>query len=162
MTTDVDLSSDEKDPDLHYREWLIPMLPQVLDLPVDDLFSGPRLPRWILHERVDSTAMLSAFEAYVHYRPLNEHPYFWNFYNLEHAGRGDSVVYRGRVYKPTVLPTSSYSISKPCDRNGCQRCIDRRPGYVFRWYHPAWSKRYIEDIKKETSWKPSQKEAKRT
>ena len=154
LPTDVDSQNDHAN-DL---ERLI-QIPQSLDLPVDDVFSGPRFPRWIPHKQVDSTAMLQAFEEYVKDRPQNEHTYFSNLYNLEHAGRGDPIVVGGIELKVTTLPTSRSSISKPCERDGCRRCIYRMRGFVFHWYHPAWSKHYIENAKKENCWKPGQKEA---
>ena len=92
------------------------------------------LPRWIDDSTVDSHAMLSAYlwfrwkypqEA----RSVGPLPIFEHFYSAE---MGDLA----------VAPEGTVEVF--CKIPGCERCLQGRGGYMFRWYDSRWVSKYRE------------------
>ena len=125
------------------------------------LLYGPTLPRWVPNKRVDSIAMLSAFLAFKEIGDPDDHDYLSNFYMIEHKSKPIVSVQVGTMesaktfvvnkVRPPNLP------SRPCKVSGCIRCTIEQGGYMFRWYHSAWSNNYSK-LARTGSWAPGEDE----
>jgi hypothetical protein len=87
------------------------------------------MPVWIDNWRVDSCAMLSAYLATPQ---LEEQPYYGQLFMKVHDSDFQHLLVHPRAVR--VLK---------CQEVACTRCINRKGGYVFRWYHSSWEDNYI-------------------
>ena len=83
-------------------------------------------PRW-LEEDVDSQAMLSAYQWYLHV-------------SKKTMGPLPMIVHRSAFTEPPPAPTGTINIL--CTTESCERCLSGKGGYRFRWYSRHWIDRY--------------------
>ena len=95
-------------------------------------------PRWIDDARVDSAAMLSAFEAFCAREPDRSREFQSLFV----------IVHRSTFAVPPAwtLP------SRQCNASNCRRCEAGSGGYQFRWWHQSWEQDY-ERLSRPGAWK---------
>ena len=95
-------------------------------------------PRWIDDARVDSAAMLSAFEAFCAREPDRSREFQSLFV----------IVHRSTFAVPPAwtLP------SRQCNASNCRRCEAGAGGYQFRWWHQSWEQDY-ERLSRPGAWK---------
>ena len=100
-------------------------------------------PIWIDNLRVDSTAMLMAYQSTVTPRspwygrlPLEVHRM------IDHHGTRT-------VCPPSVLP-------RPCRTPGCFRCQVGQGGYAFRRFHPSWLRLCLQRKRGNVTWTPGE------
>ena len=112
--------------------------------------SNMALPRWVLSERVDSVAMLQAFQEWRATDPE---------LSLElQLSEGLPVV----NHSPEVPAPDWELIDIPCPRPlFCQRCREGRAGYTFRWFSVLWLDRYLY-WRRDGTWLPGDPEGYRT
>ena len=101
-------------------------------------------PRWIDDARVDSAAMLSAFEAFC----VREPEYSRGFQDLF------VIVHRCnyQIAPAWTLP------SRRCQAMQCRRCEQGSGGYQFRWWHRSWESDY-EKLCRPGAWKRNELQA---
>ena len=101
-------------------------------------------PRWIDDARVDSAAMLSAFEAFC----VREPDYSRGFQDLF------VIVHRCnyQIAPAWTLP------SRRCQALSCRRCEQGSGGYQFRWWHRSWESDY-EKLCRRGAWKRNELQA---
>ena len=107
------------------------------------------LPRWIDDDTCDSGAMLSAYVKY-HICAEQDEVKVCAFSDLY------MVVHWPQDAPPPSLVLSGEEVpmsTKPCSVPLCQRCMQGKGGYVFRWYHPAWEATYLRG-RREGAWTP--------
>ena len=83
-------------------------------------------PRW-LEEDVDSQAMLSAYQWYLHV-------------SKKTMGPLPMIVHRSAFTEPPPAPKGTINIL--CTTESCERCLSGKGGYRFRWYSRHWIDRY--------------------
>lgn len=103
-----------------------------------------QLPRWIDSWKVDSAAMLSAYLSVARD-------------TAEHYGKLTMYIHNMDYHGVRATPCRAVS-EAPCTQQECTRCITKRGGYVFRWYHPSWEKKYVELRRHPDAWKPGDPE----
>ena len=96
------------------------------------------LPRWIDDARVDSAAMLAAFEGYLAQYPESM-AQFQSLFVITHCCPDN-------MSPAWTLPT------RKCTEKECRRCQTRRGGYQFRWWHRTWEADY-ERLCRPGAWK---------
>ena len=101
-------------------------------------------PRWIDDARVDSAAMLSAFEAFC----VREPDYSRGFQDLF------VIVHR---CKYQIAPAWTLP-SRRCLALSCRRCEQGSGGYQFRWWHRSWESDY-EKLCRRGAWKRNELQA---
>ena len=92
-------------------------------------------PRW-LEEDVDSQAMLSAYQWYLHV-------------SKQTMGPLPIIVHRSAFTEPLPAPKGTMNIL--CTAESCERCLSGRGGYRFRWYSRHWIDRY-KTMAREGAW----------
>ena len=92
-------------------------------------------PRWIPAYNVDSVAMYSAYQECLVVSPgISRYLGFKGHLTfIEHDAE--------RLGNPAGAPQMDVRIT-PCPERGCQRCVQGRGGYTFRWYSPLWDSSY--------------------
>ena len=102
-------------------------------------------PRWICTYRVDSMAMLSAYNA-------------WR------ARIGDSLETINIEDLPLIMHHPRHYVNIPgtytvsCNDPACPRCQHDLGGDVFRWYSPYWHDDYLRMRRFQDSWIPGEPE----
>ena len=121
----------------------------------------PSLPRWLETDRVDSTAMLSAFLEFKSTCAPADYAYLSNLYTIDHIHSPTVSVQVGSMQQAQIIPVTNVVPpdipSRMCSAKDCIRCKEKRGGYQFRWYHRAWRRKY-EDKRREGTWRPGESE----
>ena len=106
------------------------------------------LPRWVLSERVDSVAMLSAFDEWRSANPdmAEELGLVAGLPTIMHGNQED------------IPGPDAALIEVPCPRGArCWRCRIGKAGYTFRWFSCLWLDSYM-DKQRQGSWLPGDPE----
>ena len=103
---------------------------------------SPMFPVWIDNPRVDSAAMLSAYQSVV--RPSDE---WYGHLTVDVHKMTDHGV--SIQWPPSVKPVTRATPS-------CFRCDVRQGGYVFRWFHESWKAAYLQAKRQEDAWSPEE------
>ena len=107
------------------------------------------LPRWVLSERVDSVAMLQAFQE-------------WRATDPDLSLELQLVEGLPVVNHCPGVPSPDWElIDIPCPRGTiCKRCREGRAGYTFRWFSVLWLDRYLY-WRRDGTWLPGDPEGSR-
>ena len=104
-------------------------------------------PKWINNPRIDSVAMLRAYQK----SARTEH-YPWY---------GELELYRHRhqSFGAYVAPVdASGCTTKECEEPSCFRCEIGKGGIKFRWFHESWKEAYKLEPKGPGAWCPDDTE----
>ena len=104
------------------------------------------LPRWVLSERVDSVAMLQAFQK-------------WRSSNPDMAKELGLVDGLPTIHHCPGVPFPDVRVIEiPCPRGvSCKRCREGRTGYTFRWFSCLWLGSY-KSWRQDGTWLPGDPE----
>ena len=102
-------------------------------------------PRWVSTYRVDSMAMLSAYQYWL--RTVGEDRDSYNIGELP-------IV----MHRPADGPATEGTYAIECTSEDCPRCKKGWGGYVFRWFSPYWSEAYMKMRRREGCWQPGEEE----
>jgi hypothetical protein len=105
-------------------------------------------PKWIDSPRIDSTAMLTAYQRSAKNPP---HPPWYGELEL-YVHRFESFgAYVGQV-------DTSGCTRKECEEPSCHRCQIGKGGIKFRWFHESWKEAYKLGHKGPEAWCPDDTE----
>lgn len=111
----------------------------------------PYEPCWIHEDKVDSRAMLMAYEWFRQCHPQTavEHgPYPV----MEHRIPQACALLERTLQPQEVQPQGTHK--QACSNKDCERSEKEEGGYQFRWYSHLWARRYNK-YAREGAWRPS-------
>ena len=104
-------------------------------------------PKWINNPRIDSMAMLRAYQK----SARREH-YPW-------YGELELDLHRHNSFGAYAAPfDSSGCTTKKCEEPSCFRCEIGKGGFQFRWFHESWKEAYKLEPKGPGAWCPDDTE----
>ena len=103
-------------------------------------------PKWINNPRIDSMAMLRAYQK----SAKQHHPWY---------GELELYFHRHESFGAYVAPIdASGCTTKECEEPSCHRCKIGKGGIKFRWFHESWKEAYKLEPKGLGAWCPDDTE----
>ena len=60
---------------------------------------------------------------------------------------GELTIVMHEAVASTILMQGTKGVPCPKGQSGCRRCLEKRGGYVFKWYSPIWHEDYVTAVK---------------